>query len=79
MGGSFKSELLDSDIDAECPGCEYPLWIRLVEVVAGCAVVCPVCRSRVWLRDGDGSAQNAATEIDNAMDELAQAIEGMFK
>lgn len=79
MSGSFKSGLLDSDIDAECPACEYPLWIRLVEVVAGCAVTCPACRSRVWLRDGDGSVQNAAAEIDSAMDELTRAIEGMFK
>ncbi|SDC45460.1 hypothetical protein SAMN05660690_1503 [Geodermatophilus telluris] len=78
-GGSLRSELLDSDIEAPCPNCEYPVWIRLVEVVAHCAVLCPACRCRIWLTDADGSVQNAATDIDNAVDDLTRQLGGMFR
>jgi hypothetical protein len=78
-GNGFRITLLDSDIDVECPNCEYPLWVRLVEVVARCAVVCPVCRCQVWLHDADGSVQNAATDVQNAMDDLMRTLGGMFK
>jgi hypothetical protein len=77
--GSLRAGLLDSDIEAPCPNCEYPVWIRLVEVVARCAVRCPACRSQIWLTDADGSVQNAATDIQNAMNDLMRQLGGMFK
>lgn len=79
MSGSFKSALMDTDLEAECPVCDYPVWIRLVEVVAGCAVFCPACRTRIWLKDADGSVQNAGDAIDDAMNELMRALGGMFQ
>lgn len=78
-GGSLKTGLLDSDVDVPCPNCQYPVWIRLVEVVARCAVVCPACRCRVWLSDADGSVQNAAADVENAMNDLMRQLGGMFR
>lgn len=77
--GAFRLTLLDSDIDVNCPNCKYPIWVRLAEVVARCAVICPACRCQVWLRDGDGSVQNAATDMQNAVDDLMRTLGGMFK
>lgn len=76
--GAFRLNLLDADIDVPCPSCEYPLWVRLVEVVAHCAVVCPVCRCQVWLTDAEGSVQNAASDIENPMDDLKRSLREMF-
>jgi hypothetical protein len=78
-GGTFRLSLLNSDSEVACPNCEYPFWVRLVEVVARCAVVCPVCRCRIWLHDADGSVQNAATELQDAVDDLMLTLGGMFK
>ncbi|SDF30002.1 hypothetical protein SAMN05660662_1782 [Blastococcus aurantiacus] len=77
--GNFRLELLDSDIEVPCPSCEYPVWVRLVEVVARCAVLCPSCRCRIWLTDADGSVQNAASEVQDAMNALMRELGGMFK
>jgi len=77
--GNLRSGLLDSDIEAPCPNCSYPVWIRLVEVVARCAVLCPACGCRIWLTDADGSVQNAATAAQDAMNDLMRQLGGMFK
>ena len=67
MSRHFRLGLLDSDGDVPCPNCKYPFWIRLVEVVARCAVICPVCRCQVRLNDADGSVRNAAIDMQNAI------------
>ena len=76
--GSFRSGVIDSDIDVPCPNCEYPIWVRLVEVVAHCVVVCPVCRWQIRLNDAEGSVENVADDIENAMEDLMRTIKGMF-
>lgn len=76
MSDSFAAGLLDADLDMPCPGCGYPVWIRLVEVVARTAVICPACRSRVWLIDDTGSVQSTGPQIEHAVNEM---ITGMNK
>lgn len=74
MSDSFTAGLLDADLDTPCPGCGYPVWIRLVEVVAKTAVICPACRSRIWLIDDTGSVQSAGPQIERALNEMVKDI-----
>lgn len=67
---SFAGLVYDMDYDVPCPICGYPIWVRLVEVVAQVAVTCPCCRARVWLTDSGGSVQNMGGEIDRALDQM---------
>jgi len=69
--------LLAGDVDAPCPGCGYPIWIRLIEVVVQTAVRCPACRSRVWLVDDRASMRNAVEEVDEALAGLERAWKGL--
>jgi hypothetical protein len=62
--------IYDSDYDVSCPLCEYPIWVRLIEVVAHVAVTCPCCRARIWLSDSDGSVQNSGEEMERALDQV---------
>lgn len=78
MAGGFKLSLLDSDIDVPCPNCDYPFWVRPVEVVARCVVICPACRWQIRLIDAEGSVQNAANDIEHATDDLMRKLKGMF-
>jgi hypothetical protein len=40
------------------------------EVVAECAVLCPVCRTRVWLRDDRGGMHNVGSVIESTVDQV---------
>jgi hypothetical protein len=75
MGESLATQLLHSDLEVNCPGCEYPVWITYAEMVVQTAVLCPCCRVRIWLRDVDGSVQNIGDVIEQ---QLNRALKGLF-
>lgn len=73
--GSLTDQLLRGDQDVPCPECGFEVWVRISEVVAECAVVCPVCRTRLWLRDGRGEMANLGAMIES---EMEKALRGLF-
>jgi DNA-directed RNA polymerase subunit RPC12/RpoP len=79
MGSSVAAEMLDTDLDLPCPGCGYPLWVRVVEVVAQTAITCPACRDRIWLRDDTGSVQNAGSQIERQIGQMVDDLDGALK
>ncbi|RAS59265.1 hypothetical protein C8D87_115126 [Lentzea atacamensis] len=72
--GSLTDQLLHGDQDIPCPECGFGVWIRLSEVVAECAVLCPVCRTRVWLRDGRGQMSNLGAVIESEVEQLLKGL-----
>ena len=73
---SLGAQFLRGDLDLPCPNCEYPFWVTGVDVVAQVIVLCPCCRGRVRLVDSDGSMQNAAQVVEQAINE---ALRGLFE
>ena len=82
MASTGMSMLVHVDVDLGSPVCQYPIWVRLIEVAAQVAVLCPACRRRIWLRDDTGSVQHAPAAIDHAVNEaladLTRAFKGMY-
>jgi hypothetical protein len=76
MGESLATQLLHGDLEVDCPQWEYPIWVQYAEVVAQAAVLCPCCRTRIWLRDAEGSAQNAGDVIEQ---QINQTLKDLFK
>ncbi len=71
--------LTSTEFDVPCPGCGYPIWIRLVEVAAQCSVLCPLCRKRVTLVDDRGSVAAVTREIERAMADLKRTLKGISR
>jgi hypothetical protein len=76
MAESLATQFLHSDLEVDCPACEYLIWVMWAEVVAQIAVTCPCCRARIWLRDAEGSMQNAGQVIEQ---QIEQALKGLWK
>lgn len=74
MGESLETQLLHADIEVQCPGCEYLLWVTGAEIVAQTAVTCPCCRARIWLIDADGSFQNAGRGIEQQIEDAIKEL-----
>jgi hypothetical protein len=73
---SLATQFLHSDLEVDCPACRYPIWVTWTEVIAQAAVLCPCCRTRAWLRDVEGSMQNAGKIIEQQID---QALKGLSR
>lgn len=63
---SIETQILHADLDLDCPGCGFTVWVRSSEVVAQCTVICPCCRVRVRLVNDRGSVTTAARNIEAA-------------
>lgn len=61
---SLSTQLLYADIDVACPACSYVLWVRMSEVLAQVAVICPCCRVQIRLQDDRGSAATAGAHME---------------
>lgn len=72
---SLMDQFLHSDLDVDCPGCTYPVWVRYSELVVGATVICPCCRLRVRLVNERGSA---VTEVEKMESAIEQALKGLF-
>jgi hypothetical protein len=76
MSESLATQFFHSDLEVDCPRCGYPLWVQYAEVVVQTAVLCPCCRTRIWLHDAQGSAHNLGEVIEQ---QINQALKGLFK
>jgi hypothetical protein len=76
MADALDTQLLHADLEVDCPGCEYPIWITGGEIVAQAAVTCPSCRIRIWLIDDAGAFQNAGREVER---HIEQALKEMWQ
>jgi hypothetical protein len=47
---SLPTQFLHSDVEVDCPACQYPIWITWAEIVVQAVVRCPCCRIglRAW-------------------------------
>lgn len=76
MVDSLSTQLLHGDLDdIPCPSCGFGLWVRFAEVVAECAVRCPVCRTEVWLRDERGTVHNAGAVIESTIEQVLKDVQ----
>jgi hypothetical protein len=71
---SLATQFLHGDLDVDCPVCQYPIWVTWAEIVAQTVALCPCCRTRIQLRDAEGSVQNTGRAIEHA---LNQALKGL--
>ena len=51
----------------------------MAEVAAGITVICPCCRTGIRLVDETGSVQVANAQVQEALDDLAETLKGMFQ
>lgn len=70
MGESFETQLLRSDHELPCPSCSYPVWVRLSEIVVQTTVLCPCCRVKIKLIDGNASAATIGRRIELMVSEI---------
>lgn len=73
---SLATQLLHSDLEVPCPECDFELWIRVAEILAECTVLCPVCRTRIRLRDDRGGTHNAGSMIESTLDSMIKEVFG---
>lgn len=73
---SLGAQFLRGDFELPCPNCEYPFWVTGADVIAQVIVLCPCCRGGVRLVDSEGSMQNAAQVVEQAINE---ALRGLFE
>jgi hypothetical protein len=76
MVEALETQLLHADLEVDCPGCEYPIWVTGAEVVAQTAVTCPCCRARTWVLDADGSLQNVGRVVEQ---QINQALRDLWR
>jgi hypothetical protein len=72
-------DLMGHPMEVPCPRCGYPVWVVLAEVAAGITVICPCCRVQIRLVDATGSVQVANAQVQEALDDLAKTLKGMFQ
>jgi hypothetical protein len=76
MAASLATQFLHSDLELDCPVCEYPVWVTWAEIVVQLAVLCPCCRARIQLSDDEGSMQNAGLVVEQ---EINRALKGLWE
>jgi DNA-directed RNA polymerase subunit RPC12/RpoP len=71
---SLAEQFIHSDLETDCPVCGYGVWIMYAEIVAQAAIRCPCCRTRIWFRDSEGSAQTAGAVIERQIEDLLKDL-----
>lgn len=61
--------------EADCPQCGYGFDIFLDDVRCQVTRICPVCKTHLALRDGDGSVAGAEAEINEALASLFDGLD----
>ena len=77
-GMSLESMILASEQTAPCPACTYPVWFRMVEVVAQVTITCPACRTAIRLGEDRASVRTSIAEVESAFADLERTLKGMF-
>jgi hypothetical protein len=75
MAESLATQFLHSDLEVECPACQYPIWVPWAEIVVQAAVLCPCCRARTQLSDAEGDMQNAARVVERQINDVLKGLQ----
>ena len=70
----LSDQLLQHLIEIECPSCNYPFEIQLVDARTQVYRLCPCCRTRIRLVDAGGSMFGELEAVDNAFDDLERTV-----
>ncbi len=63
-------EIGGSQIDFNCPDCEFMNTATLNDVINGASLICVGCLKTIQLVDGDGDTKRGVDEIDQAFNDL---------
>jgi hypothetical protein len=74
----LSDEILQQLIEINCPDCEYPFEVQLVDARTQVFRRCPCCRLLIHLIDDGGSLYGELQQIDSAMDDLTRTLKGLF-
>lgn len=66
-------------IDIECPKCNYPFEIQMIDARLETTVYCPNCKCSIQLKDSDASVHTSTRDINNAFNELEKTFKNLFK
>lgn len=61
-------------VDMNCPLCEYPLEVAMIDARLESRIFCPNCKSPIQLHDESGSVHACQHEIQRAIKGLADAL-----
>ena len=65
--------------DVDCPRCDAPFQVQLVQVACQVTRQCPVCRCQVKLIDSGAGAHRTIEDIDSVLDDFGNSLGGLFK
>lgn len=63
-------EIGGSQIDFNCPDCEFMNTATLNDVINGASLICVGCLKTIQLVDGEGDTKRGVDEIDQAFNDL---------
>jgi len=63
-------------INFPCPECEFLNSASLHDVEVGASLICVGCLKTIQLSDGEGSTKRSITDVNNALNELGDALNG---
>lgn len=67
--------LLDNaTITINCPACNCPIDIKLIQVRLEETIICPACNKEIGLKDVDGSTSNASKNIQDSIRSLTDEL-----
>ena len=67
-------EIGGSQIDFDCPNCQFMNTATLKDVVDGASLICVGCLKTIELVDGDGDTKRGLDEIDQTFNDLRKAF-----
>lgn len=79
MTGRLSTLLLNAWVDVECPLCDFPFDVQMVDVVSQVWRWCPCCRARIRLVDDHGGTSTGLADADAAMRDFERMLGEMLK
>ena len=61
-------------LEAQCPRCDYPLEVEMIDVRLGSRIFCPNCKCQIYLQDKDASIHTARDQIQHALSDLTNVL-----
>ena len=72
-------DIYDTWIEISCPKCKYKFSIQLIDAKLESHIYCDNCKNKIELKDTDSSVYNSTKGINNALSELDQTLNNLFK
>ncbi len=66
-------------VDFECPKCNYPDEIQLVDIKTEKTVFCHNCKIMIQLKDGEASMYSAISSMSNGINKINDIFKKMSK